>query len=85
MVTASGRAIHRHVDSGGSFGANPLRQTIGLGREGGTVRVEVFWPRTGKTEVIDDVPVDRAIEIAEGREGFIERSRAPFALRRPAK
>ena len=26
------RSVYRHVNSGGSFGANPLRQTIGLGK-----------------------------------------------------
>ncbi|NIR40168.1 MAG: CRTAC1 family protein, partial [Actinobacteria bacterium] len=33
VATASGpRTIYKHVNSGGSFGANPLQQTIGLGQ-----------------------------------------------------
>jgi hypothetical protein len=33
-ITEAGqkRSIYRHVNSGGSFGANPLRQEIGLGK-----------------------------------------------------
>jgi hypothetical protein len=60
------RSIYRHVNSGGSFGANPLRQTIGLGKADRIGVLEVFWPTTGVTQTFRDVPVDRAIQIVEG-------------------
>ncbi len=60
------RRIFRHVDSGGSFGGNPLRQTIGLGRAQRIERLEVFWPRTGTTQVVDGVPLDAVIRVVEG-------------------
>ena len=44
------RSIYRHVNSGGSFGGNPLRQTIGLGASSRIERLEVFWPTTGVTQ-----------------------------------
>ena len=38
------RAVYREVTSGGNFGANPLRQEIGLGRAEVVDVLEVFWP-----------------------------------------
>ncbi len=64
------RSIYRHVNSGGSFGANPLRQTIGLGSASRVVSLEVFWPTTGKTQAVGAVPFDRTIRVTEGCEGF---------------
>src|SRR6185437_7377984 len=36
--------VHRHVSSGSSFGANPLRQTIGLAKATRVESLEVYWP-----------------------------------------
>jgi len=47
------RAIYRTVGSGGSFGASPLRQEIGLGTATAIARVEITWPATGETQTID--------------------------------
>jgi len=57
--------VHRTVTSGSSFGANPLEQTIGLGRATRIVRVEVRWPTSGTTQVFRNVPLGRAFEIRE--------------------
>ena len=64
------RSVYRHVNSGGSFGANPLRQTIGLGSAARIERLEVFWPTTGETQAFADVPVDRIIRIVEGESSY---------------
>ncbi len=64
------RSIYRHVNSGGSFGANPLRQTIGLGQAAQIVSFEIFWPTTGKTQTVEGVSLDANIRITEGRKGF---------------
>jgi hypothetical protein len=71
------RAIYRYVNSGGSFGGNPFRQTIGLGNAAGTVRVEVYWPTSDTRQVFEGVSVDRAIEIREGSDAPV-----PLPLRR---
>ncbi|HUG10777.1 MAG TPA: CRTAC1 family protein, partial [Opitutaceae bacterium] len=60
------REIHRTVGSGGSFGASPLRQEIGLGDAEEIVRVEIFWPVTGETQVLTGLSVDRAYSVREG-------------------
>ena len=57
--------IHRHISSGSSFGANPLQQTIGLGKSNRVARLEIHWPTSGSTQVFDDIPADQAIEVTE--------------------
>ena len=64
------RSIYRHVNSGGSFGANPFRQTLGLGKAESAQLLEVFWPRTGKTQILTDPPSGQVIQIVEGKEGY---------------
>ncbi len=59
------RSIYRHVDTGGSFGGNPLRQHIGLGTAVRVERLELHWPRTGRTQAFEDLEVDQALRIRE--------------------
>jgi len=59
------REIHRTVGSGANFGASPLRQEIGLGDATAIDRVEIFWPATGKTQVIKGLKLDRCYAIRE--------------------
>ena len=61
------RSIYRHVNSGGSFGCNPLRQTLGLGRAERLLKLEIYWPTTGQTQVFDEVPMDQIIRVVEGQ------------------
>ena len=60
------RTIYKHVNSGGTFGANPLRQTIGLGNASIIDKLEILWPRTGKSQTFKNVPLNATIEIVEG-------------------
>lgn len=60
------RSVYRWVNSGGSFGANPLRQQLGLGQATRIKQLEIYWPKTNLTQVFKDLPVDRFIEIHEG-------------------
>ncbi len=64
------RSIYRHVNSGGTFGANPLRQTIGLGRAARIERLEVLWPTTGATQSFTDLGINQTIRIVEDEESF---------------
>jgi hypothetical protein len=74
------RSIYRHVNSGGSFGANPLRQTIGLGKATRIETLEVFWPTSGLTQTFRDVPADRAIQIVEKDPSYTDLPLKPFRL-----
>lgn len=49
------RSIYRWVNSGASFGANPLRQHIGLGRSSRIERLEIHWPASGRTQIFRDI------------------------------
>lgn len=60
------RSVYKWVNSGGSFGANPLRQHLGVGAAEKIDRLEIFWPTSGRTQQFQNVPVDQGIEITEG-------------------
>lgn len=61
------RPRHRLVNSGGSFGSNPLTQRIGLGAATRVSTLEVRWPR-GAVQVFEDLPADVLVRIHEGRD-----------------
>ena len=79
------RTIFKTVNSGGTFGANPLRQTVGLGRAPKIRRLEVLWPTTGETQVFRDVPADGFIRIVEGEGRYRRLSLPTFVLGGGAK
>lgn len=64
-LTGKGRSVYKTVGSGGSFGAGPLRQHIGVA--GATnVAIEVWWPTTGVRERFETVQADRWYQLREG-------------------
>ena len=64
------RSIYRHVNSGGSFGCNPLRQNIGLRKAEKIETIEVYWPTSDLTQALRDVEMDQNIQIIEGEAGY---------------
>ena len=78
----SRRAVHRTVNSGGSFGASPLQQHVGLGRAARTVDVEVFWPVSRTRQRFAGVPKNQVIQIRELADRFEPLARPPMPLRR---
>ena len=60
------RAIYKTVGSGGSFGASPLRQEIGLGKAESIPGIEIFWPKTGKTQQLKALAMDHFYKVREG-------------------
>ncbi|PWT75646.1 MAG: hypothetical protein C5B59_08415 [Bacteroidetes bacterium] len=60
------RSVYRDVNSGGSFGSNPLRQHIGLGQAVSIEKIEITWPVTGQVQVFENPPIDTNIKIKEG-------------------
>ena len=63
---AARRSIYRSVTSGGSFGANPLSQLIGLGKCERITALEIHWPTSGTVQHFEDVRLDTAFSITEG-------------------
>ena len=71
-------AVYRTVSSGGSFGASPFEQHIGLGKTEGAVNVDVWWPATGIHQSFPAVKTNQAIEIEELAKGFRRLERHTF-------
>jgi len=59
------RSIHRVVGSGGSFGANPRRQAIGLGTATRVEALHITWPGSGCTQTLRNLAADRRVDIVE--------------------
>ena len=67
LATASGpRRLFKTVNSGASFGSNPLRQELGLGNAQAVTSVEVEWPGGGVRQTFHGLEMDRAYELEEG-------------------
>lgn len=64
------RSVYKWVNSGGSFGASPLRQHIGLGGASEIEWLEVYWPTTGRTQEFERIPVNSFIAVEEGSGGY---------------
>jgi len=60
------RSIYRSVGSVSSFGGNPFRQHIGVGKATVVESVEVRWPVSGKVDRLSNVAVDRNYRLREG-------------------
>ena len=75
---SSGSSLrYREVTSGGSFGANSLRQHIGIGEAPSIERLEIEWPVSHTTQVFRNVPVDSYLVIRELDDAFsLEHPRA---------
>lgn len=75
------RTIYKYVNSGGSFGANPLRQTIGLGDASSITKLSVVWPTSQTAQNFADVQPDRFYRITEGSDQLEELDRKAFRFR----
>jgi hypothetical protein len=56
---------YREVSSGGSFGASPLMQHIGIGKSTRIASIEVTWPASGTRQEFKNVLPNQFIEIKE--------------------
>jgi hypothetical protein len=74
------RSIHRTAGSGGSFGASPIEQHIGLGKAARVVEVGIRWPASGTRQVFRDVAKNQVIEIRELADGYARVNRPALPL-----
>jgi hypothetical protein len=76
FITENGvvRSVYRELNSGGSFGSNPLLQHIGIGAAASIDSVVVNWPVTGNTQVFKNPPVNTELLIKEGSSALGTRS-----------
>ncbi|MGA7916418.1 MAG: FG-GAP-like repeat-containing protein [Candidatus Acidiferrales bacterium] len=77
------RSIYRTVGSGGSFGASPLQQHIGLGKSARILNLEVWWPASQTHQNFTGVNKNQFIEIKEFEKNFTVLQRHSFQLPAP--
>ena len=83
MVENEGHAAHsifRTVGSGGSFGASPLQQHIGLGQSAKITDLEIWWPASNTRQSFTGVAVDQFIEVKEFAKNYTKLERKLFRL-----
>ena len=59
------RSIYRAVGSVSSFGGNPMRQHIGVGKAQTVHAIEVWWPVSGRHQRFVNVAADRTYRVRE--------------------
>ena len=65
VTLQNGRDIYRTVGSGGSFGAGPYEQHIGLGKAAKIAALEVWWPASRIKQNFANVAKNQFVEIKE--------------------
>ncbi len=74
------RFVHRVVGSGGSFGASPLQQHIGLGKASRIDALEIWWPTSNSRQVFHSLAVNQFLEVREFANSYATVQRRSFAL-----
>ncbi len=74
------RSIYRTVGSGGSFGASPLQQHIGLGKKTKILDVEIWWPASNTRQHFANVEKDQFLDISEFSQEYARLDRKPYKL-----
>ena len=74
------RTIYRTVGSGGSFGASPLAQHIGLGKSARIVDLEIWWPTSNTRQNFSHVDKNQFLEIKEFARDYVKLKRHSFRL-----
>ncbi|HEY4061026.1 MAG TPA: CRTAC1 family protein [Puia sp.] len=62
------RTVYSDVNSGGSFGASPLRKEIGIGKAAQIDELVIKWPGSGKVQSFKDLFTRQFLHIKEGEE-----------------
>jgi ASPIC and UnbV/FG-GAP-like repeat/PPIC-type PPIASE domain len=74
------RSIYRSVGSGGSFGASPLEQHIGLGKSARIVDLEIWWPAGNTRQRVAGLAKNQSVEITELARNYPSLERRPIRL-----
>ncbi len=74
------RSIYRTVGSGGSFGASPLEQHIGLGKSARILNIEIWWPASNTRQNFPNVAKSQFLEVKEFAANYTRLERKSFRL-----
>jgi hypothetical protein len=64
------RSVYKDVNSGGSFGASPLRQEMGIGQAKIIDEIEIKWAGSGTVQYFKNVLPNQFLHITEGVDQF---------------
>jgi hypothetical protein len=65
------RSVYHDVNSGGSFGSNPLEQHIGIGSATMIESIEIKWPVGNYVQVFKNIRSEEHLKIKEGVQTII--------------
>lgn len=74
------RVMHRTVSTGGSFGASPLVQHVGLGPGVKAVELDIWWPTSRTRQHFTGVEKNTWLRIQELADAYTTLSRPPVVL-----
>jgi tetratricopeptide (TPR) repeat protein len=74
------RSIYRSIGNGGSFGASPLEQHIGLGKSARIVDLEIWWPASNTRQHFAGLDKNQAVQITELAQSYTKIERRPITL-----
>ncbi|MGA8231418.1 MAG: FG-GAP-like repeat-containing protein [Candidatus Acidiferrales bacterium] len=74
------RSIYRWVGSGGSFGASPLEQHIGLGKAATIESLEIWWPASKTLQTFNNVGKNQYLAIKEFEKEYTKLERKQYRL-----
>jgi hypothetical protein len=77
---AGRRTVYRQVVSGGTFGASPLEQHIGLGKNARIVNVEIWWPASNTRQQFTNVEKNQVLAVEELATIYARIDRVPVRL-----
>jgi tetratricopeptide (TPR) repeat protein len=77
------RSIYRTVGSGGSFGASPLQQHVGLGKDTKILALEIWWPTSNTRQRFASVTKNQFLQIKEFSRTSVKLERKPYRLGSP--
>jgi tetratricopeptide (TPR) repeat protein len=82
-ITENGiqRMIYREINSGGSFGCSPLRQSIGIGSAKIIDEIKITWPASGITQVYKNISPKQFLKITEGKQETETLPLKPFTFK----
>lgn len=74
------RSVYHDINSGGSFGGNPLEGHIGIGSATMVDRIEIKWPVGNHVQVFTNVHPDQHLRIKEGVQEMVSLQRKKVDL-----
>jgi hypothetical protein len=74
------RSVYMDVNSGGSFGCNPMRKEIGIGRAKMIDELVIRWPGSGTEQVFRNVAPRQFLTIEEGSDRLVNANIKPLKL-----